>query len=75
MTQKVIQDIRKMGNNHRSKNISMKQNNGSLKKSRKFQIKNKGNRECSTFKGGDCMITAEELQVKQDASQETCYDF
>ena len=26
MTQKVIQDIRKMGNNHRSKNISMKQN-------------------------------------------------
>jgi len=21
------------------------------------------------------MITAEELQVKQDASQETCYDF
>lgn len=44
MTQKVIQNIRKIGNNQRSKNILMKQNNGSLKKSRKFQIKNKGNR-------------------------------
>ena len=44
MTQKVIQNIRKMGNNQRSKNVSMKQNNESLKKSRKFQIKNRGNR-------------------------------
>ena len=32
----------------RSKNISTRQNNGSFKKARKFQVKNKGNRQKST---------------------------
>ena len=46
MNQKVMQNNFKKEHkvDQRSKNISMKQNNGSLKKARKFQVKNKGNR-------------------------------
>lgn len=46
MNQKVVQNNLKKEYkiDQRSKNISMKQNNGSLKKARKFQVQNKGNR-------------------------------
>ena len=46
MNQKVMQNNFKKEHkvDQRSKNISMKQNNGSLKKARKLQDKNKGHR-------------------------------
>ena len=46
MNQKVMQNNFKKEHkvDQRSKNISMKQNNGKKKKARKFQVKNKGNR-------------------------------
>ena len=46
MNQKVMQNNLKKEHkfDKRTKNISIKQNNGSLKKARKFQVNNKGNR-------------------------------
>ena len=46
MNQKVMQNNLKKEHKvyQRSKNISIKKNNGSLKKARKFQVNNKGNR-------------------------------
>ena len=58
MNQKVMQNNFKKEHkvDQRSKNISMKQNNGSLKKARKFQVKNKGNRQKSTTLNGTLKV-------------------
>ena len=58
MNQKVMQNNFKKEHkvDQRSKNISIKQNNGSLKKARKFQVKNKGNRQKSTTLNGTLKV-------------------